>query len=283
MTIELLVPMFVKAQLAATGAVLLVLLLRLPARRLIGAELSYHLWTLVPIAALASLFPTLPQLRQSLNNTEGFGLISTLSHLRTPVMQLAGPMFITWLAGAVVTAAVFSLAQWRFAQMARRGLAGPAITGFWPHMIVPSDYAERFSAEERGFIRAHERAHMTRQDLSASLLMAAFQVACWFNPLMHLAVACARLDQELACDARVISQHPKGRRRYAETLLKAHGRGWTSPLACALAFGGKHPLEVRLAMLGVRKISVRRDLCGVFAIGLLAVVITAGLWTFSPV
>lgn len=281
MTIELLVPMFVKAQLAASGAVLLILLLRLPARRLIGAELSYHLWTLVPIAALASLFPTLPQLRQSLDAPSG--LISTLSHLRAPVMHLALPMFIVWLSGAAATAALFSLGQWRFAQKARQGLAGPAITGFWPHMVVPFDYAQRFSAEERGFIRAHERAHMTRQDLSASLLMAAFQVACWFNPLMHVAVTCARLDQELACDARVIAQHPKSRRRYAETLLKAHGRGWTSPLACALALGGKHPLEVRLAMLGVRKISVRRDLWGVFTIGLLAVAIAVGLWTLSPV
>lgn len=280
MTIELLVLMFLKAQAAASGVVLLVLALRLPVRRLLGAELGYILWALVPIAAMASLFPTLPEFRRQLDAAPD-GL--ALQTLQLPVMHHAIILFQIWLAGAALAAAVFALGHRRFACKARQGLAGPAITGFWPHMVVPSDYAERFSAEERAFIRAHERAHMTRQDLSASLLIAAFQVASWFNPLMHLAAACVRLDQEMACDARVIAHQPKARRRYAETLLKAHVRGWSSPLACALALGGKHPLEVRLAMLGVRKISVRRDQWGVFAIGLLAVVIAGGLWALTPV
>ena len=280
MTIELLVLMFLKAQAAAGGAAVLVLALRLPVRRLLGAELGYGLWALVPTASLASLFPSLPEFRQRLDMVPD-GL--ALQTIQLPVIAHARALGLAWLAGAALVAAMFAAGHRRFTLEARAGVAGPAITGFWPHMVVPSDYAERFSAEERAFIRAHERAHMTRQDLGASLLIAVFQVAGWFNPLTHLAAAAARLDQELACDASVIAQHPRARRRYAETLLKAHARGWASPLACALALGGKHPLEVRLAMLGVRKISVRRDQWGVFAIGLLAVGIAAGLWGLSPV
>ena len=43
MATELLVLMFLKAQAAGAGAILLVLVLRYPARRWIGAELSYQI------------------------------------------------------------------------------------------------------------------------------------------------------------------------------------------------------------------------------------------------
>ncbi len=150
-------------------------------------------------------------------------------------------------------------------------------------MVVPSDYAERFTAEERALIRSHERQHMERRDPTTNLLIAFCQAVGWFNPLVHLAAGLARMDQELSIDAKVIAQHPKGRRQYAETLLKAQAHGLNSPLACALALGGKHPLEVRLAMLGVRPISVRRDLFGVTGIGLIAVALAVALWTLAPI
>ena len=284
MTTDLLLLMFLKAQAAASGAILLVLALRLPARRLIGAELAYRLWILAPAAALVSLFPTLPQFREDVNRARS-GLEAAGLSLHAPPLHYgdAPILAVVWTIGFVAMGLGFIAIQARFNRQARAGVAGPAATGFWPRMIVPADYADRFTAEERALIRSHERQHMERRDPTTNLFIAFCQAAGWFNPLVHLAASLARMDQELSIDAKVIAQHPKGRRQYAETLLKAQAHGLSSPLACALALGGKHPLEVRLAMLGVRPISVRRDLLGVAGIGLITFALAMALWTLAPI
>jgi beta-lactamase regulating signal transducer with metallopeptidase domain len=284
MTTDLLLLMFLKAQAAASGAILLVLALRLPARRLIGAELAYRLWILAPAAALVSLFPTLPQFLEDVNRMRS-GVETAVFNLRASPLHYANApiLAVVWAIGFVAMGLGFVAIQARFNRQARAGEAGPAATGFWPRMIVPADYADRFTAEERALIRSHERQHMERRDPTTNLLIAFCQAVGWFNPLVHLAASLARMDQELSIDAKVIAQHPRGRRQYAETLLKAQAHGLNSPLACALALGGKHPLEVRLAMLGVRPISVRRDLLGVTGIGLIAVCLAVALWTLAPI
>jgi beta-lactamase regulating signal transducer with metallopeptidase domain len=281
MATELLVLMFLRAQAAASGAILLTLALRLPVRRAFGAELGYYLWLLVPVAGLAALFPGLPEFRDQLRPSPS-GIVTALSLVRTPVVDHARLVALVWAAGALAACGVFALSQWRFDHAAKAGKAGPAATGFWPRMVVPSEYAVRFTLEERALIRAHERAHMDRRDPTSNLMIAFIQAVSWFNPLAHLAANLARMDQELSVDAKVMALHPKGRRRYAETLLKAHSRGLSSPLACALALGARHPLEVRLAMLGMRKISVQRDGLGVVVIGALAMGIVLTLWVLAP-
>ena len=245
MTTEFLVLMFLKAQVAASCAILLVVALRLPVRRLFGAEIGYNLWFLVPVAGLASLFPSLPEFREELQR-QPTGLANALALIRAPALEHAALVAAVWAIGALALASVFVVGQCRFDRSARAGRAGPAATGFWPRMIVPVEYARRFTLEERALIRAHERTHMDRRDPTSNLMIAFLQTISWFNPLAHLAAKLARMDQELSVDAKVMALHPKGRRRYAETLLKAHARGLNSPLACALALGGRHPLEVRL-------------------------------------
>jgi beta-lactamase regulating signal transducer with metallopeptidase domain len=279
MAIEFLIYMFLKVQVAASGAILLTLILRLPVRRLFGAEIGYSLWLLVPVAGLAALFPSISEFSAPASKLPA-GLAGVL--IKAPVLQSAWTVVLVWAAGAILLAALFALGQWRFGRSARAGRAGPAATGFWPTMVVPSDYAARYTFEERKLIRAHERAHMDRRDPTSNLFIALLQVVSWFNPLAHLAATLARMDQELSIDAQVMALFPKGRRRYAETLLKAHARGLNSPLACALALGSRHPLEVRLAMLGMRKISVRRDSLGFMLIGGLALVIVIDLLVAAP-
>jgi beta-lactamase regulating signal transducer with metallopeptidase domain len=272
--------MFLKAQATASCAALLVLVLRLPVRRLFGAEIGYNLWRLVPAAGLAGLFPSLPEVSAELRAPAG--PVHLLATLRAPALQHVELIAQVWLAGAVLLGGLFVLGQWRFELSARAGRAGPAATGFWPRMIVPAGYASRFTLEERSLIRAHERAHMERRDPTSNLMIAFLQVISWFNPLAHLAATLARMDQELSIDAKVMVLHPKGRRRYAETLLKAHAHGLNSPLACALALGGRHPLEVRLAMLGMGKVSVQRDGAGMLLVGALAVAVVSAVLILAP-
>lgn len=281
MATELLLLMFLKAQAAASCAILLILVLRLPVRRLFGAEIGYHLWCLAPVAGLSGLFPSLSEIGGDIKKAPT-GLFGALTTLRGPALQHADWIVGAWLAGAIVLGGLFVLGQWRFERSARKGRAGPAATGFWPRMVVPDGYASQFTVEERALIRAHERTHMDRRDPTSNLLIAFLQAISWFNPLAHLAARLARMDQELSVDAKVMAQHPKGRRRYAETLLKAHARGLNSPLACALALGGRHPLEVRLAMLGMRRVSVRRDGLGALLVGLLGLAVVFAVLMLAP-
>jgi beta-lactamase regulating signal transducer with metallopeptidase domain len=283
MATELFVLTLLKAELASSGAILLVLLLRLPARRLIGAELAYGLWAAAPAGALASLFPGLPEFVAPVDAVAGRILRPGSFFDGAPALAHAVLLARLWLAGAAGMALLYALAEARFRRQIHAGQAGPAVTGAWLRMIAPADFAERFTPAERALIREHERAHMDRRDPHANLLIAACVAVSWFNPLVHLAGALARLDQELACDARVVGRHPRRRREYAQTLLKAHLRGSGSPFACALSVGGRHPLEVRMAMLAKPSISVRRDRVGVVALGLLAVGVAMALWTLAPI
>ena len=120
MAIEVLTYMFLKAQLAASGAILLALVLRLPVRRVFGAEIGYHLWLLVPVAALASLFPTVPEFGAELHGApDGFG--ESFSALRAPVLEHAPLLAVIWAAGVLALGALFALGQWRFDRSARAG------------------------------------------------------------------------------------------------------------------------------------------------------------------
>jgi beta-lactamase regulating signal transducer with metallopeptidase domain len=117
-----------------------------------------------------------------------------------------------------------------------------------PKVVMPPDDG-RYSPDERALIRAHEREHIHRKDPRAGALMAAFQCLAWFNPLVHLGVHLARLDQELACDAAVLRRHPGSRVLYAKTLLKTQLAAVALPLGCYWPARARHPLEVRVELL----------------------------------
>ena len=274
MIADLTILFLVRANLAASAAILLVLLLRPVARRLLGPEVAYGLWALVPVAALTSLFPNLNDFRHG-------------QQVGEPTFQFARAdlMLAAFLVGAAVLSALLVISEWRFRRLARAGRVGPAVVGLsWPSMVVPSDYETRFNEGERALIRLHERTHIDRRHPRDNRLIALHQIFGWFNPLIHLAARCARLDQELACDAAVIEARPKARRLYAETLLKgAKVSGPWSAFACALTEGGRHPLEVRVAQLARPRLTLRQFMLGAAAVGALSVMAALSVWSLSPV
>jgi beta-lactamase regulating signal transducer with metallopeptidase domain len=270
-TADLLLGALVRSQIAASLATMLVLTLRPAARRLIGAELTYRLWVVAPVAAVVSLFPSLSE------------FVSHGHGPPPPVHPQAALLLETWIVGAAVVGAVMALAEVLFRRSARQGRAGPAVMGVsWPRIVTPSDYAERFTASERALIGRHERTHIARRDPKANLFIAAMGALGWFNPLVHIAAACARLDQELACDAAVIEAWPGCRRDYGATLVKAHMSRLPSPLACAWPATGRHPLEVRLGMLARPPLSLSHYVKGAAGVGLVAVILAVGVWTLAP-
>lgn len=262
-----------RANAAASAAILIVLLLRPAARRWLGPEVAYGLWLLVPVAALTSLFPNLSDFRNGQQTGE-------------PTFQVghADVLMAVYLAGAAALLALFVVSEWRFRRLARAGRVGPAVVGSsWPSMVVPADYETRFTTEERALIRRHERAHIDARHPHHNRLIALHQLLDWFNPLAHLAARCARLDQELACDAVVAAARPNAKRLYAETLLKgARVSGPWSAFACALTEGGRHPLEVRIGCLSRRPVTLRQFMLGAAIVGALATLSAVSVWTLSP-
>src|SRR5258708_15455297 len=236
--------------LAAAGAVLVVLVVRRLVRRAVGAQLAYRLWVCVPAAAGAARFPAAAATRiVPPGDGPHFDPIYQASQelMQAPAAALLG----LWLAGALLGAALVAFWQLRFLAMARRGPAGPAVAGFFaPRIVMPADAATLYSPEERVLIRAHERTHIERGDPRINGFIALAQCLSWFNPLVHLAAREARLDQELACDAAVLAHRAGQKRRYAETLLKTQLGAIAAPLGCHwLAGAAPHPLEQRIKAL----------------------------------
>lgn len=275
MTADLLFQFLLRAQVGASIGVLAVLALRPAARRLIGAELTYRLWAVAPVTALVSLFPGL---QDCLKDWSSWTLsYAPLGDLRTT--PHAAGMLLAWVAGGLALAALMAVSETSFRRRARMGAAGPAVMGVaWPRIVTPSDYVQRFTAAERELIDRHERVHIARRHPNANLFIALMQVLGWCNPLVHVAAVCARLDQELACDAAVIEAWPECRRDYGATLLKAHLATPRSPLACAWAASARHPLEVRLTMLARRPLSLAHYMRGAAFVGLTALLVAGIVW-----
>ena len=266
--------------LAAAGAVLVVLLLRGPTRRYFGAGHAYRLWAAVPVAALAALFPP-PAARW----------IALPGSPKPLVVQAAeavehapaNAILLLWVAGVLLAAGLIAMRQLRFLALARQGLAGPAVAGvIAPRIVMPADAGRRYTPEERSIIRAHERAHIDRKDPRVNGLIALAQCLAWFNPLVQLGAREARIDQELACDATVLSHLPGQRRRYAETLLKTQLASEAAPLGCHWVGTREHPLEVRIKTLALPIASeLRRDI-GLGVLALAMALCAYAVWAAQP-
>jgi beta-lactamase regulating signal transducer with metallopeptidase domain len=150
-----------------------------------------------------------------------------------------------------------------------------------PRYVVPSDFADTFSEAERALIRAHERAHIDRGDTKVNAFITAAQILCWFNPLVHVAAWYARLDQEFACDATVMSGRSRQRRLYAQTMLKTQMASQALPLGCHW-IAAPHPLETRIALLKQPAVGDIRRLTGAWIAAGLAVAWGYAAWAAQP-
>lgn len=281
------------ASLAFAAALAVVLSLRLPCRRLFGAGRAFQLWLLVPLMLLLAAWPQAPTARAST-------LPPVVVHIVTaPVALSQQPPLVDrldwrpllalgWAAGVLVTLALAGLVQMRF----RRQLAGarcvsgdrdrlpvwraahadigPALIGLWrPRIIVPVDFDTRYDAAERTLILAHEAMHARRGDVWLSLVAQLIAGLFWFLPFGGLALVRFRRDQELACDAAVLREHPAGRRSYARAMLKTQSARFALPVGCL--WSSRHPVTERIAMLKQDQPHTIRRLSG------LAILIALGL------
>jgi beta-lactamase regulating signal transducer with metallopeptidase domain len=269
---------------ALSAALIMVLGLRLPARRLGGAGAAYGLWLLVPAVVAATLLPNL-QVRPAtialtLHTVAAAALPDLLpAPARAPALEL---LVLAWGGGALLMAAWCGLAHRRFVRSLglltqRDGIffsasaqGGPASLGLWrPRVVVPADFHARYTGVEQMLIIRHEQVHAERGDAIANLVQVALQCLFWFHPLVHWAALRFRTDQELACDAVVLRRHRGRARSYAQALLKSHTFSIAAPATVACHWQSshpKHPLKERIMSLQQGQFGKIRRLAGRLAV-----------------
>ncbi|OOG57339.1 M56 family metallopeptidase [Rhodanobacter sp. C03] len=240
--------------LYVTFGLLLVLTLRWLARQWFGAGPAFTLWLLPPLLAMLPWLPTLPS---AWAVTPTLLVLPTTPSFVAQVMpassRLPWPLLL-WLAGTVCCLLRLTFHYGRLRRQSCRlpaamchtlqrdlhGLdplrlrlhpAGPAV--LWaPRSLVllPASFLERFDADERRLVLQHEYMHLRRGDALWSLLAELAVALLWFHPLAWLALPRLRLDQELACDERVLRQSPQDETKYAYTLLHSTGMDATPVL-----------------------------------------------------
>jgi bla regulator protein blaR1 len=257
------------ATIGSSAAVLLVGLLRKPVRVAAGARAAYWLWLLVPAVVLASLLPAPSQIlfvsSFALSN-QVHSTLTTISDTATMSQgsgALVAGVLSIWAAGACAMFALLLRRQRSFIrslgtlipdkegfQRSGKTVAPMLVGALKPRVVVPLDFEDRYSPEERDLVLAHERAHLLRRDVTVRAIASCWLCLFWFNPLMYWAIGWIRTDQELACDASVLAQRRDFRRSYAHALLKtqlATESGWRMPVGCP--WHSNHSLKERILML----------------------------------
>jgi beta-lactamase regulating signal transducer with metallopeptidase domain len=287
---------------ASSAGIAAALLLRRPARHVFGCGASYSLWLLVPVAMLAEL---LPHPGSSVSITR-IGSVSALGHVLGPASLASGHalnaapsidwrtlMLNLWCTGAALLA-VYLAAQQRAFVKSLGGLSAsrcvlrsarsngcPALLGVLrPKIILPVDFRFRYTRLERLLILSHERTHLRRGDAACNAFVALLRCIFWFNPLVHLASSCFRVDQEFACDAAVMRDYPASRRTYAGAMLKTQLADLALPVGCH--WRSAQGLKERVRMLKRRMPSRSRRLCGGALTALLYLVVGCTTWVAQP-
>lgn len=279
-----------RATVFVSLAVVLVLLMRKPLRRWVGAALSYQAWLIVPFVAVAALAPG--------PSTPALQVVPVLRSVQAIAAQAAplatarvDVLLFVWACGALALASWFVIGHQSFLRKAGRltrsgkvhvsqADAGPASVGlFQPRIIVPYDFAQRYSPLEQSLVIAHEQTHIDRRDAVANLFAAVFQCAFWFNPLVHIGALCFRQDQEIACDAIVMQRHPRQLRNYAQALLKFHTGDFAAHAGINCHWQTHHPTKERLMSLQQTPSGPVRRLAGRCLVSLLAAAAIAGTLT----
>ncbi len=288
---------WVEAMLAFNLALLLVLALRLPLRRWLGARVAYAAWSLPPAALLASLLPA----PERAGEAQWLAPVANVGPIAADaVSSVAGGsewngLALVWMLGVVALIATLLLRQRRFVERIRpllphgersylsAGVAGPLLVGHWrPYIVLPLDFEQRYPSEQRALMLDHERAHLAAGDAPASAGAAFLACLVWFNPVAWWALRAFHFDQELACDARVLEARPQARRAYADAMLQAQlaEQRATAPLGCHWPAG--HPLKERIRMLTRNLPNPARRRRGLWLIAVVALLLSLGVWAAQP-
>ena len=251
-------------------ALLLALVCRKSARRVFGAGPAFTLWLLPPVMATLPYWPALPATWAVTSTILVVPAARTLMAQAAPWSSATHWAVMVWAAGASLCVIRLIVHYRRLTRQTRPLPAdmapalfcvgfdidsrrvrlhpnGPAV--LWAPrslLLLPPDFFDRFDRAEQLLVLRHEQAHLRRGDTWWALLAELALALLWFHPLAWLAMPRFRLDQELACDERVLRQSPQDETAYANTLLHSIGMDSTPVLIPWLA---EPQLKERLTMI----------------------------------
>lgn len=290
----------IEAMVGSTLLMLLVLAVRRPVTHWFGAEWAYALW-LLPVLRL--VIPPLPA--NPLPVSTVTVVMPVMERLATPAPAAVAAggsgewlavLLAVWAGGAAIFAiwqqSTYSAFQLHLGPDATPAdpplyggikvvesdaVDGPIAVGLLDRrIVVPLDFAVRYSAGERRLALEHELIHHRRFDLWWNFVALFVLALNWFNPIAHFAFRAFRADQELACDAAVTRRSPEHRHDYACALVKSASR---PGLIAACPLNHAAFLKRRLKMMKQHRGGWGRTAGGIAA---LALVGTAGLALSSP-
>jgi beta-lactamase regulating signal transducer with metallopeptidase domain/biopolymer transport protein ExbD len=290
------------ANIAASAAILVVILIRKQVRQAIGARLAYWLWLIPVLAGLATLLPardagTVPApaapIQPIAEATVEFATAWTAPQIAPvrPGFDLALLIAVIWAAGVLAFLALMLLQQQRALRTIRPvpgetksgGDFGPAVVGVLkPLLVVPADFERRFSPSEQNLVLEHERVHLEAGHTRINAVLALLTSLNWFNPLVHLAAKLSRDDQELACDATVLDRFPRERGAYAEALLKTQISAQPLPLGCTWPSRSSAFFKERMVMLANKTPSRARRMAGAGFVALALLGAGFAAWAQKP-
>ncbi|MGH8025755.1 MAG: TonB family protein, partial [Pseudoxanthomonas sp.] len=296
----------IESTLAATLALSLVLVLRVPLRRTFGARMAYACWLLVPLAMLAVALPARAPAQS--NAVAATSVASPTVHVgaimpvrpaldaisREASLPWLQVLLAAWILGALLLVSWSTWQQLRFVRalgpLSARGdglfvstenASGPLVIGvLQPRVVLPPDFNRRYPPEQAALVVAHERAHLAAGDVRLNLLVVALRCLHWFNPLLHWAATRFRHDQEMACDAAVLARFPESRRAYADAMLKTQLAVLGLPVGCH--WQSSQSLKERILMLKHPLPGRARKRVGLLALVAALSAGSFGAWALQP-
>ena len=235
-----------------TGALIaLVLLLRRPVARHLGAGAAYAWWFLplarlilppvtlpgwmrpalsgtAPVADTATAAALVPEGAEVLGQTEMGATLAPVP-MDSPI-DLLSPLVVLWLVGAAI---FMGRRFWLYAQLRREllenarpvgevddirmiettAISGPMAFGVFDKVIaLPDGFMASRERQVRDLAIAHELAHHRGHDILVNMLVQPLFAIHWFNPLGWMGWDAMRRDQEAACDARVVASRSRDER-----------------------------------------------------------------------
>ncbi len=269
------------------AAILGVFLLRPLVRFAFGSVAAYRLWLMVPFACagliIAANLPATnlkgqgePAPAQVDRVWDSVAPLHTVPAKRVPVEIWAdmaalakgqafqfGFLFV-WVVGGLSAFGLIMIRQYKLRQTigaityneagyytSENATISPMLVGvIAPKVIVPNNFDTCYSRHEQVLILAHERAHLRAGDHIVNAVIVFFQCLNWFNLFIYSARPKILMDQELACDARVLTRRPDEKKAYMRALLKAQHVSYDGLLKAAWKPAGAHPLVARVMQLG---------------------------------
>ncbi len=278
------IPWFAENLLWASAAMLLVLAIRRPVARWLGAGAAYALWLIPALRLIAPPGEWIAQLIDVPMPSLDPLILMVEGDARTAARAGEGsvpwlPILLTlWAAGAVLFLSFQAFCYRRFLRrlslsmrsvghhdrvplIESAAVEGPLALGLLDRrIVVPAQFEQLYSPAERALALAHERHHHRRGDILANHLALVVLALNWFNPIAWLAFPAFRADQELSCDAAISAEaSAETRSDYARALVKS-----ASPpgLIAACPLNGADQLKRRLNMLTHHRKDRRRLIGG---------------------